>query len=197
MRNLFILIALGQVAATQYQPMNVKTGQWQTTVLVNSGGSLAMPSDYMAKLTPEQRVRVESAMKQASKPKTTTRVNQDCLTQDDLNRGTPFKPDDKQCTQKILGSSSSSLNVEEDCSESGMVSKTVLSLQAENPELVKGTGTVTMSSEGHAFTSNITFTSKWLSLSCGSKNREGALSPGMKSKLPAPGANPGSAPAPR
>lgn len=196
MRNLLILLALGTIAQTQYQPMNVKTGQWQTTVLVNSGGSLAMPSDYMAKLTPEQRARAEAAMKQASKPKTTTRTNEDCVTQDDLNQGSLFKPGDKQCTEKILGSSSSSLNVEEDCSESGMSTKTVMSLAAASPELVKGNGTVTVSSEGHTLTSNITFTSQWMSPSC-SVRKLGVLPPGLKSKLSAPGAGQSTPPQPK
>lgn len=200
MQNLLILLTLSAVpgwAAAQNQPLNVKTGQWQTTVLVNSGGSFAMPQDYMAKLTPEQRTQVEAAMKEMSKPKTTTQTNQDCLTQEELNRGTPFKPDDKQCTQKVLNSTSSNLNVEQDCSESGVTAKTVMSLEAVNPELVKGTGTVTMTSQGHAFTSNITFTSKWMSSSCISKNKEGALAPGLKFKQSAPSSASGGTPAPR
>lgn len=200
MRNLLIVLTLSAVpgwATAQNQPLNVKTGQWQTTVLVNSGGSFAMPSDYMAKLTPEQRTQVEAAMKEMSKPKTTTQTNQDCLTQDELNRGTPFKPDDKQCTQRILNSSSSNLNVEQDCSDSGITTKTIMSLNAVNPELVKGTGTVTATSEGHTFTSNITFTSKWMSSSCSSKNSEGVLAPGLRTKRSAPGSAPGGSPAPR
>jgi hypothetical protein len=192
MRILLVLLTLAAIpalAAAQNQPLNVKTGQWQTTVLVNSGGSFAMPSDYMAKLTPEQRSQVEASMKEMSKPKTTTQTNQDCLTQDELNRGTPFKPDNKQCTQKVLSSSSTSLNVEEDCSEDGMATRTIMSLQATSPELVKGTGTVAVTSEGHTFSSNITFNSKWMSSSC-SKSKEGALAPGLKSKLSAPGGSP-------
>jgi hypothetical protein len=57
MRHIHILLALGAISAcasAQYQPLNVKTGQWQTTVLVSSGGSLAMPSGQMAKLTPNR-----------------------------------------------------------------------------------------------------------------------------------------------
>jgi len=190
MRNLIILLTLGvfpACAIAQYHPLNVKTGQWQTTVLVNSGGSLALSSGQMAKLTPEQRARVESAMKQASKPKTTTHTNQDCLTQDELNKGTPFKSGDKQCTQKVLNSTSSTLNVEQDCAEESMTTKTIMLIEAISPEIVKGTGTVTATSEGHTFASNITFTSQWLSSTCSAKNKEGALSPGLKSKLSALG----------
>ena len=191
MRNFLIVLALGAIpacAGAQYQPLNVKTGRWQTTVQINSGGSLALPSDQMAKLTPEQRARVESAMKQASRPKTTTRTKQDCLTQDELNKGTPFKSDDKRCTQKVLNSSSSRLNVEQDCAEDSMRTKTIMSLEAISPEAVKGTGTVTATSEGHNFTSNISFASQWSSGSCSMKNKEGALPAGLKSKLSALGA---------
>ena len=191
MRNFLLLLTLAALPAcvtAQYQPLNVKTGQWQTTVLVNSGGSLVMPSDRMAKLTPEQRARVESAMKQASRPKTTTRTNQDCLTQEELNKGTPFKSNDRQCTQKVLNSTSSKLNVEQDCAEDSMTTKTIMSLEATSPESVKGTGTVTATSEGHTFTSNVTFTSQWVSSTCLAKNKEGALSPSLRSKLSALGA---------
>jgi hypothetical protein len=192
MRNTLLLLSLGALSAcavAQYQPLNVKTGQWQTTVLVNRGGSMSMPSDYMANLTPAQRARAESAMKQASRPKATTHTNQDCLTQDQLNKGTPFKPEDKQCTQKVLNSTSNKLNVEQDCAGDSMTTKAIMSLEATSPETVKGTGTITATSEGHTFTSNITFTSQWLSASCSAKNKEGALSPGLKSKLPAFGAS--------
>ena len=190
MRNILLLLTLGAIpacAAAQYQPLNVKTGQWQTTVSVSSGGSLVLPSSQMAKLSPEQRARVESGMRQASRPKTSTHTNQDCLTQDELNKGTAFKSDDKKCTQKILSSSTSKLNVEQDCLEDSMTTKTIMSLEAISPEGVKGTGTVTATSEGHTFTSNITFTSHWLSASC-SMDKAGALSPGLKTKLSAPGA---------
>ena len=127
-------------------------------------------------------------MKQASRPKTTTRVNQDCLTADELNKGTPFKPDNKQCTQKVLNSTSSKLNLEQDCTEDSMTTKTVMSLEATSPEQVKGRGTVTVTSEGHTFTSNIAFTSQWLSPACSAKKEVGALPPGLKSKLSALGA---------
>ena len=191
MGKLFILLTLGAIpacAAAQYHPLNVKTGQWQTTVQVSSGGSIALPSAEMAKLNPEQRAQVEAAMKQASRPKTTTRVNQDCLTADELNKGTPFKPDNKQCTQKVLNSTSSKLNLEQDCTEESMTTKTVMSLEATSPEQVKGRGTVTVTSEGHTFTSNIAFTSQWLSPACSAKKEVGALPPGLKSKLSALGA---------
>ena len=191
MRQFLILLTLGAIpacAAAQYQPLKVKTGQWQTTVQINSGGSMALPSAQMARLSPEQRARVEAAMKQASRPKTTTHVNQDCLTQDQLNKGTPFKSDDKQCTQKVLNSTSSKLNVEQDCTEDSMTTKTVMSLEATSSELVKGSGTVTATSEGHTFTSNIAFTSRWISPACSAKKEVGALPPGLKSKLSALGA---------
>lgn len=191
MRKLLILfaaVAIPAFAAAQYQPLNVKTGQWQSTVLINSGGSIVLPSREMAQLTPEQRARVEAAMKQASKPKTTTHVNQNCLTQDELNKGTPFKSDERQCTQKVLNSTSTKLNVEQDCLEDSMSTKTVMALEALNSEQVKGTGTMTAVSEGHTFTSNITFTSRWLSPACTAKNKTGALPPGIKSKLSALGA---------
>lgn len=193
MRNQLVLLTFSAVSTlvmAQYQPLSVKTGQWQTTVLVDRSGSMAMPSDYMAKLTPEQRARVEAAMKRASKPKTTARVNQDCLTQDELTRGTPFKPDNNRCTQTVLSSSSSRLNLEQDCAEDSMTMKTTMALVAVSPELVKGTGVVTVNSEGHTLTSNITFTSEWKSASCdaGTKNKLSELLPDLKSKLSAAGA---------
>lgn len=191
MRHYLIAFTLGAIptfVVAQYQPLNVKTGQWQTAVQISSGGSLALPSAQLAKLTPEQRERIETAMKQASKPKTTTRTNQDCLTQDELNKGTPFKSDDKKCTQKVLSSSAGKLNVEQDCAEDAMTTRTIMLLEAISPEVVKGTGTVTATSEGHTFTSNINFASQWLSASCSMKNKEGALPAGLRSKLSAIGA---------
>ncbi len=169
MKKLMIAIAFGGAslwAADHFQPLNVKTGLWENTVSITSNGQIPVSSDMLAKLTPEQRARVEARMNAQSGPRTRTRTNQDCLTSEDLDRGRLFKNEEKDCTEKILESSSTHLELQVDCRHDTLISKTLLSLQALSPELVKGTVTTTVSSEGHSMTSKNDLSAHWISASC-------------------------------
>jgi hypothetical protein len=172
MRNTLIVLALGGVsvwAADRFQPLNVKTGLWENTTFITTNGQIPVSSDILAKLTPEQRARVEARMNAQSAQKTKTRTDQNCLTQEDLNQGTLFNKDNKECTQKILNSSSTTLEVQVDCRHDTMTSQMLLSLQAISPELVKGTATTKITSEGHTMTSKNDLSARWLSASCGNR----------------------------
>src|SRR5690242_9544509 len=50
-------------AATKMQPLNVKPGLWETTVTYSMAGELPMSPEMLKKMTPEQRARLEEAMK--------------------------------------------------------------------------------------------------------------------------------------
>ncbi len=172
MRNFLIASTLSIAslwAADRFQPLNVKTGLWEQSVSITSNGQIPVPPDILAKLPPEERARIEARMNAQSAPKTRTRTDQGCLTQEDLNRGTLFNKEDNECSQKILESSSSRLQVQYDCRQGSLTSKILLSVQAITPELVKGTATTTVTSEGHSMTSKSDFSARWLSSSCGNK----------------------------
>ena len=61
-------IALAQAA--EYAKPNIKPGLWEVTVTPKVSGEMPIPEDQLAKMTPEQRAKVEAMVKGAgSKPR--------------------------------------------------------------------------------------------------------------------------------
>lgn len=160
-----VLLLSSLVVWGQKIPLDVKTGLWETTSTTNVGGHLPIPPDQMAKLTPEQRARIEQAMKQSSgKPI----VHKSCLTKENLEKGYGFD-DHKECTHKVLNSSTRNLEVQMNCTEQeGTKVNVLVKVNALSSTNVKGTTHITAEGGGNTMTSDGTFTSKWLSSDCGS-----------------------------
>jgi hypothetical protein len=59
--GLTMLLSTGAWAA-DFQAMDVKTGQWETTMTGQITGMPAVPPEALAQMTPEQRAKVEAAM---------------------------------------------------------------------------------------------------------------------------------------
>lgn len=60
--------AKAQPAATsqsevKHQPLNIKTGLWETTSTLKMSGDMPIPAGMLDKLTPEQRARLDERMK--------------------------------------------------------------------------------------------------------------------------------------
>ncbi|HET7892993.1 MAG TPA: DUF3617 family protein, partial [Candidatus Sulfotelmatobacter sp.] len=85
------------------QPLNVKTGLWESTVTYTRTGQLPISAGTLARLTPAQRARLEERAK-ANAGNSTTTTNQSCLKKEDLEN--PDFTDKKKCTWTTLESSS-------------------------------------------------------------------------------------------
>jgi tRNA threonylcarbamoyladenosine modification (KEOPS) complex Pcc1 subunit len=172
MRNLLLIAAffLGAqlffAANGDYQPLNVKTGLWETTWTSSVTGRPPIPADMLEKMTPEQRAQFEAAMSsmmsQAQKPRT----SKSCLTKDKLEKD-PFKREDKGCTETVLASTGSKMDVRETCTHENAKSDVTVHIEAEDSEHVRGTVKSNVSASGNAMNVNGTFTSKWLGMVCG------------------------------
>ena len=144
-------------------PLDVRLGLWETTSQTNVSGQLPISPDQMANLTPEQRSRIEQAMKASSgKPIT----SKSCLTKDKLDKGFTFN-ERKECTHKLLTSSSHNLEVQMACTENQGKMNVLVKAEALSSTNVKGTTHMTMEGGGRTMTSDGTFTSKWISSDCG------------------------------
>ena len=49
-------------AGSKYQPLNVKTGTWETTRTITVSGRPPISRDMLDHMSPEQRARFEAAM---------------------------------------------------------------------------------------------------------------------------------------
>jgi Protein of unknown function (DUF3617) len=149
--------------------LNVKTGLWETTTTGVNTGKIALPPDVAARLSPEQRAKIEAAMaaRGSQGPKTVT--SQHCVTEEELTKD-PFTDRGKdakwKCDQTALNSTGSSLEVHEVCSDGSSKMDMHVSVQAIDSEHVKGNVQADMTMGGHTMHQNTQFTSKWLGASC-------------------------------
>jgi hypothetical protein len=153
-------------AEGKLMPLDVKLGLWQTTTKVTVAGQMPIPADMLNRLTPEQRARMEARMKAHSDAHTTTQTHQSCLTKEDLEHYKSFPVDDK-CNSTILSSTSKSAKAKITCDVEGMRGDGTYEVEALDPEHVKGSSQVVMTGNGQTRNVDGTFSSEWLSSSCG------------------------------
>jgi hypothetical protein len=155
-----------QTANAKSQPLNVKTGLWQSTMISTRTGELPLPESTLERLTPEQRARLEERMK--ANGQTNTMTYKSCLTKEDLEN--PDFTDKKQCTWTTLELSSTKAKGSAICNypESGMKLSGNGEIIVVDQEHVKGTIHMTATGGGRKMNTSGTLTSKWLASSCGS-----------------------------
>jgi uncharacterized protein DUF3617 len=161
-----VLMCAGVWAAERFTPLNVKTGLWESTTTTTMNGQLPLSDELLAKLTPEQRARFEARLKANSPDKTRTFTTRNCMTKEKLERGL-FGPNEKECTETVLNSTSSKLEVRLTCQSEGMKSEGTMLIEALGSESAKGSGNMTVNGGGHTMTSKTSFSAKWLGPSCG------------------------------
>ncbi|HTM35907.1 MAG TPA: DUF3617 domain-containing protein [Terriglobales bacterium] len=167
MKGIVIAVILSSAAWTQtkLQPLNVKTGLWESTVTSTTSGQMPIPAEMLAKLSPEQRAKIEARMQQNSGQRSRTRTNRDCETKEKLEK--QLFNDEKQCKQTIISSTSTAAEVKMVCEFDDVKSNGTMHIDVLSPESVKGSGQMTSSGGGHTMTMNTSFTAKWLGPSCG------------------------------
>ena len=173
MKKMLILAGLGIVATallaqSKITPMNIKTGLWESTNTVTISGALGIPPDMAAKLTPEQRARVEAAMSQSALAKPQTTTHKGCLKQEDLTKD-PFankNMENMKCHENLLRSTGSDAEVDVSCEGPDGAFKYHMMLHATDQQHVTGTGHGTASMGGRTMTSDVKFESKWIQATC-------------------------------
>jgi hypothetical protein len=156
--------ACSSLWAADFHALDVKTGQWETTVTGQITGAPAIPAEVLTQLTPEQRAKMESAMGgRGAKPMVTT----SCKTKEKLNQAWTTGQNQKSCTTTVTGSSSSKQEVHLECSQDGAKSSGTIKVEAVDSEHIRGSFQMTAASDGnHVMGMNYTFTSKWLGAAC-------------------------------
>jgi uncharacterized protein DUF3617 len=154
--------SLGPALAADTVPLEVKPGLWEMTSDTEHSGAPPLPPAVLAQMSPEQRAKIEAAMKGAMGPQ--HGVHKHCVTQDDIARG--FEKMPGQCTQTVTSSSATTREGTFQCSGSN-ISSGSYRVRASSPESVVVDVNVTMSNAGSAMTRKTTGQGKWLGADCG------------------------------
>lgn len=173
-----MILAAGTVAQThnadkatsrsklEIQPLNVKPGLWETTTTYNRSGAPPVPPEMLAKLTAEQRARLEQRMNAKSGGSTNTTTDQHCVTKEDIEKA-DFGQGKGECTYTIQTSTSNQGKGSYSCMVEGMQVNGSLELNAVDPEHIKGSSHGSLSGGSRTMNVETTFTSKFVSSSCG------------------------------
>jgi hypothetical protein len=157
-----ILLAQG----SKYQPLDVKTGLWESSWTMAMKGLPPIPPDVLEKMPPEQRARLEAAMGKTGSGTPMTRTNKSCLTKEQLEKN-PFSQDQKNCKDTIISSTGSKMDIHAVCNENDMKMDLTIHIERSDSEHVTGKVESDTTGSGHDMTMNGTFKSKWLGAACG------------------------------
>jgi len=153
-------------AADTVQPLDVKLGLWESTSTMERSGAPPIPDEVLARLTPEQRAKIEERAKASAQqgPKTTTRKN--CVKKEDLDKAMAFGNDDKTCHRTVLASSSSKLEFRMECGAGTMKSNGTVRIEVVSADHVKGSIQMNIGEGTRSMKMNSTIESKWLGPVC-------------------------------
>jgi hypothetical protein len=155
------------LAAQKLEPLHVKPGLWEVTTNTARTGQMPISPELLAKLTPEQRARMEERMKAQGENATRARVRKSCVTKEKLEKSNMFE-ERQSCKRTVVTSTGSKMEVRAECdSPRGTkinVSTVVEALDSEN---IKGSMQMSASGGENAMNMNTTFTGKWLGATCG------------------------------
>lgn len=146
--------------------LDLKYGLWAITTTGTSSGAPPVPAADLANLTPAQRAKVAAAMAAAMGAANKPHTYKSCITAASLQRG--FKEPDLSngCTQTILSSTPTDMQVKVACTGRHPM-KGTFHFQASSPEAIAGTVDMTVSEGGRSMKVNRQISGKWLAADCG------------------------------
>jgi surface antigen len=148
------------------EPLNIKPGQWEMSTVTGMNGAM-MPTEMLARMSPEQRARIEATLKaHGVGPGAHPNTTKTCVTREDLLRGSvrAEKEQDKNCQYRVLSQTSTRMETHFHCS-GDPVRDGEMKFEAVTPENLQGAIQVT-TPQGKV---NITLTGRWLGAACNSK----------------------------
>ena len=155
--------------AADFHPLNVKTGQWETTVTGQMTGMPPIPAEALNKMTPEQRARIEAAMgARGAKPMR----SKNCITKESLDKALNMGSDEsmKACTRTLTTSTSGKQEIHMECDRNGVKTTGTVVVEALDSENIRGSMKMTTTSDANrTMNMNYTFTSKYVGAACTEK----------------------------
>jgi hypothetical protein len=153
-------------AAEPVKP-NIKPGLWDVSINPHFSGEMPIPEDQLAKLTPEQRARLEAMMKARTANNEAPKVYKECMTPEKIARGFDMDRNDTSCKRKVVSSSASELTLHDECDKPNQKTVSDVHFEIKGGTQMSGKINVVVSSGAKNMTINNTMQGKWVSASCG------------------------------
>jgi len=158
--------AVTLVHAAQYTKPNIKPGLWEVSVTPRMSGEMPIPEEQLAKMTPEQRAKIEAAIKGAgSKP----HVYKECMTPEKIAKGFEMDrgADEASCKRTIISSTASELTLHDECNDPKRKSLSDVHFEVKGGTQMTGKIHIVVTSSGKSMTVDSSLQGKYLSASCG------------------------------
>jgi Protein of unknown function (DUF3617) len=147
--------------AADFHPLDVKPGEWQSTMTMATSGLPSIPPEALARLPPEQRAKYEDRIK--GRPVTSV----SCVKKEKLEKPFLWGHENKSCTHSIVTSTSSMQEIHVECSREKSKSSGTVRIEAMNSENIKGSIQMTSTTTGEkTMNLNSSFTAKWVGPTC-------------------------------
>jgi hypothetical protein len=164
------MLACVSAWAADFHALDVKPGQWETTMIGQMTGLPAIPPEVLKQMTPEQRAKMQAVMGgRDAKPI----VSQSCMTKEKMKEAFNMSQDAlKSCTTSLTTSLSNKQEIHVECNRDNSKSSGVIKIDAVDSEHIRGSmqmTATTASDGGHTMNMNYTFTSKWIGAACTEK----------------------------
>jgi hypothetical protein len=165
----FVLCALAAAAlveAAEYTRPNIKPGLWQVTVTPQMSGEMPIPDDQLAKMTPEQRAKVEAMVKGAgSKP----HVYKDCMTPAKIAKGFEMErgADEAACKRNVVSSTAAELTLHDECNHTNRKTVSDVHFEFKGGTQINGKLHIVTTASGKTMTVDSTVEGKYVAASCG------------------------------
>lgn len=163
-RNLFLWAAACAAAMPLYAlaaPFGAKPGAWEITTTTLMQGMM-IPAEALADMPPEQRAKIENAMR-AHSGKPVTRVTKSCVTQQELDQDSMIGTDDEDdCKKKVVSRSATKLVLEKTCPAPRAYAAKWM-IVAKTPESLAATADLVQADGGKI---HLDIKGRWLGSSC-------------------------------
>lgn len=163
---LAIVVGGSCISAARAEPvtLNVRPGLWEMTVSGEGSEVPPIPPEALARMTPDQRARVQAALAAQTASAGKPHVHKSCVTAKSLQRGfdTGESNAQRKCTRTITSSSGSAMDGREECTGAVPVSGR---FHAEAPDAT--TVNVTVELTIKTMTVKRVMHGKWIGADCG------------------------------
>ena len=155
-------------AAGEFEALDIKPGLWQITLVVRTSGLPPMPPDVLAKLSPEERARIETKAKEREAEGPRITVKKSCLDEKELQQPLmlTFGGESQGCQQTVVNASRTRQEIRVDCGKGAPHGGGTVRIEAADPENVKVSSSWSATDGARTMTMSSTATLKWLAEVC-------------------------------